>query len=61
MDRGAWQATVHRVIKNWTRLKRLSTHMGTFTPPNPQQALDPVKALLLEGLGLGLGSALWTP
>ena len=21
MDRGAWQATVHRVTKNWTRLK----------------------------------------
>ena len=27
MDReGAWQATVHRVTKSWTRLKRLSTH-----------------------------------
>ena len=25
MDRGAWQATVHRVTKSWTRLKRLST------------------------------------
>ena len=24
MDRGAWQATVHRVVKNQTRLKRLS-------------------------------------
>ena len=22
----AWQATVHRVAKSWTRLKRLSTH-----------------------------------
>ena len=21
MDRGAWQATVHRVTKSWTRLK----------------------------------------
>ena len=21
MDRGAWQATVHRVTKNWTQLK----------------------------------------
>ena len=21
MDRGAWRATVHRVAKNWTRLK----------------------------------------
>ena len=25
MDRGAWRATVHRVAKSWTRLKRLST------------------------------------
>ena len=24
MDRGAWQATVHRVAKNWTRLKTFS-------------------------------------
>ena len=26
MDRGAWQATVHRVSKSWRRLKRLSMH-----------------------------------
>ena len=25
MDTGAWQATVHRVAKNRTRLNRLST------------------------------------
>ena len=25
MDRGAWRASVHRVAKSWTRLKRLST------------------------------------
>ena len=25
MDRGAWWATVHKVAKSWTRLKRLST------------------------------------
>ena len=25
MDRGAWQATVHRGAQSWTRLKRLST------------------------------------
>ena len=36
MDRGAWQATVHRVAESWTRLKRrhvcvavLSLHCGT--------------------------------
>ena len=27
MDRGAWQATVLKVTKSWTRLKRLSTYM----------------------------------
>ena len=26
MDRRAWRATVHRVAKSWTQLKRLSTH-----------------------------------
>ena len=26
MDRGAWRATVHRVTKSGTRLKRLSMH-----------------------------------
>ena len=29
-DRGAWRATVHRVAKNWTPLKRLSTHAEVF-------------------------------
>ena len=26
MDREAWQATVHRVTQNWTRIKQLSMH-----------------------------------
>ena len=29
MDRGAWWATVHRIVKNWTRLKQLSSTCGT--------------------------------
>ena len=29
-DRGAWLATVHRVAKSWTRLKRLSTHARIY-------------------------------
>ena len=29
MDRGAYQATVHRVAKSWTRLKQLRTHTHT--------------------------------
>ena len=31
MDRGAWWATVHRVIKSWIRLKQLSMH-STHSP-----------------------------
>ena len=30
-DRGAWQATVHRVAKSWTGLKQLSMHARTHT------------------------------
>ena len=30
-DRGAWQVIVHRVAKSWTRMKRLSMHVGTHT------------------------------
>ena len=26
MGRGAWWATVHRVVKSWTGLEQLSTH-----------------------------------
>ena len=29
MDRGAWQAMVHRVAESWTRLKRLNMHAPT--------------------------------
>ena len=28
-DRGDWQATVHRVTKSWTQLKRQRAHMTT--------------------------------
>ena len=31
MDRGAWQAMVHRVTKSQTRLKRLNTHTCAHT------------------------------
>ena len=30
MDRGAWQAAVHRVAKSQTQLKRLSTRTHVF-------------------------------
>ena len=31
MDRGAWRATVHRVTKNQTQLRQLSTHSTNFS------------------------------
>ena len=31
MGRGAWLATVHRVVKSWTQLKQLSMHIPTIT------------------------------
>ena len=31
MDRGVWWATVHRVTKRCSRLKRLNTHTHTHT------------------------------
>ena len=31
MDRGAWQATLHRVAKSWTGLKQLSMHAALAT------------------------------
>ena len=30
MDRGAWQATVHRVAQRWTQLKGLSMHNASL-------------------------------
>ena len=32
MDRGAWRATVHKVTKSRTQMKRLSTHTGPQMP-----------------------------
>ena len=31
MDRGAWQATAHRVAENWTQLNKLGTHARLMT------------------------------
>ena len=32
LDRGAWRATVPKVAKSWTRLKRLSAHTFPYLP-----------------------------
>ena len=34
MDRGAWQAAVHRVTQSWTQLKRLSNLVGGLNTAN---------------------------
>ena len=47
MDRGAWWATVHRIAKSWTRLKRLRMH-------------TPHKYMMLTvGETVGLGGGIW--
>ena len=61
MDSGAWQATVHGVAKNWTRLKRLSTHTRTkmlFGPP-PSRLLRVYLAIHSE-LGMGRRLIFWS-
>ena len=35
MGRGGWQATVHRVAKSWTQLKRLNMHAWTVACQAP--------------------------
>ena len=35
MDRGDWQATIHRVAQSWTHLKQFRTHANVpFIPDN---------------------------
>ena len=46
MDRGAWQATVHRIAKSQTRLSSSSSHFpSTLLPPIPQ---PPHQVLLIR-------------
>ena len=44
MDRGAWQAIVHRVAKSWTRLKQLSTHATMHSHPGKWRQFQLEKA-----------------
>ena len=39
MDKGAWQAIVHRVAKRWTQLKRLSERACTHAHTHTQSCL----------------------
>ena len=47
MDRGAWWATFHRVVKSRTRLKRLSmyTHTGETTEYNNPQSVSEITGI----------------
>ena len=45
MDRGAWQATVHRVAKSWTRL---SVHTLNATPTGRLKLLGPCTCWIME-------------
>ena len=56
MDRGAWQAMVHRVAKSWTQLKWLSTlaHMLCLTIDYGRTWLDE-ELRGMEGISLWIG------
>ena len=45
MDRGAWQATVHRIAKSWTQLKQLSmnAHYGENSRDSLGQQGDQIR------------------
>ena len=45
MDRGAWQAMVHRVANSWTQLKQLSTHVRRALS-NGRSRLEKTKMLI---------------
>ena len=38
MDKGAWQATAHSIVKNRARLKQLSMHARSIINLSSQQA-----------------------
>ena len=56
MDRGAWQATVHGVTKNWTRLSDGACMSGTTLEARTNQ-ID-VGSVLEECSGFGTGCLL---
>ena len=54
MNRGAWQAMLHRVTKSWTRLKQLSTDTLSFA----EQAVGTLASVVLVH-GASLNQVLW--
>ena len=64
MDRGAWQATVHRVSKSQTQLKRLSSHNAIDPWENTHTHISHICEVLLDAswsilAHLILTSSLW--
>ena len=47
MDRGAWQATIHGIVKSWTRPERLSSQHNFRTQGGKYTILEVVLALSL--------------
>ena len=67
MDRGTWQATVHRVAKSWTWLQQLSTHTELCTreliisreKPESRERVRWLQEISWREWGSGLGLWLW--
>ena len=51
MSRGAWQVTVQRIAKIWTRLKQFSTHRKQ-TVFNNRSKISKVKTWLISTIGI---------
>ena len=59
MDRGAWQATTHRVTKSQTRLKQLSVHTYTTFGATVRDKIGTVDwGFILKNLEYGTGDFL---
>ena len=54
MDRGAWQATVHRVATSWTQLKQLGRHTPSFWGWSPEVLSGFLRVPRELGAGPGL-------
>ena len=59
MDRGAWQATVHRVTNSWTQLKWLSMHAYRYISLQPN--IEKLYTISKNKTGSWLWLRSWTP
>ena len=59
MERGAWQATVHRVSQNRTQLKQLSMHARIEVPKQGSNFLESKPSNQSEIKGQGYPLRVW--